>query len=86
MPEGVSFSRLLEGFNSLDRCSLYLRMLGEALQLKTTAVLVLFLWLINSEKLVNNRIVDHLEKRGLYSDFQYDFRSSCSTANLLKVV
>ena len=86
MPEGVSFSRLLEGFNSLDRCSLYLRMLGEALQLKTTAVLVLFLWLINSEKLVNNRIVDHLEKRGLYSDFQYDFRSSCSTADLLKVV
>ena len=28
------------------------------------------------EKLVNNRIVDHLEKRGLFSDFQYGFRSS----------
>ena len=28
------------------------------------------------EKLVNNRIVDHLEKCGLFSDFQYDFRSS----------
>ena len=27
------------------------------------------------EKLVNNRIVDHLEKCGLSSDFQYGFRS-----------
>ena len=27
------------------------------------------------EKLVNNRIVDHLEKSGLFSDFQYGFRS-----------
>ena len=27
------------------------------------------------EKLVNNRIVDHLEKCGLFSDFQYGFRS-----------
>ena len=38
------------------------------------------------EKLVNNRIVDHLEKCGLYSDFQYGFRSSRSTADLLTVV
>ena len=28
------------------------------------------------EKLVNNRIVDHLEKCGIFSDFQYGFRSS----------
>ena len=28
------------------------------------------------EKLVNNRIVDHLENCGLFSDFQYGFRSS----------
>ena len=35
------------------------------------------------EKLVNNRIVDHLEKCGLFSDFQYAFRSSRSTADLL---
>ena len=28
------------------------------------------------EKFVNNRIVDHLEKCGLFSDFQYGFRSS----------
>ena len=38
------------------------------------------------EKLVNNRIVDHLEKCGLFSDFQYDFRPSRSTADLLTVV
>ena len=37
------------------------------------------------EKLVNNRIVDHLEKCGLFSDFQYGFRSSQSTADLLAV-
>ena len=28
------------------------------------------------DKLVNNRVVDHLEKCGLFSDFQYGFRSS----------
>ena len=38
------------------------------------------------EKLVNNRIVDHLEKCGLFSDFQYGFRSSPSTADLLTIV
>ena len=38
------------------------------------------------EKLVNNRIVDHLKKYGLFSDFQYGFRSSRSTADLLTVV
>ena len=38
------------------------------------------------ERLVNNRIVDHLEKCGLFSDFQYGFRSSLSTADLLTVV
>ena len=38
------------------------------------------------ENLVNNRIVDHLEKFGLFSDFQYGFRSSRPTADLLTVV
>ena len=38
------------------------------------------------EKLVNNRIVDHLEKCGLFSDFRYGFRSTRSTADLLTVV
>ena len=66
---------------------LHLRMLGKDLQLKTTTLLAFFVWLVNVfEKLVNNRAVDHLEKCGLFSDFQYGFRSSRSTADLLTVV
>ena len=38
------------------------------------------------EKLVSNRIVDQLKKCGLFSDFQYGFRPSRSTADLLTVV
>ena len=38
------------------------------------------------EKFVNNRIVDHLENCGLFSDFQYGFGSSRSSADLLTVV
>ena len=38
------------------------------------------------EKPVNNMIADHLEKCGLFSDFQYGFRSSHSSADLLTVV
>ena len=38
------------------------------------------------EKLVNNIFVDHLEKCGLFSDFQYGFRSSRSIEDLLTVV
>ena len=37
------------------------------------------------EKVVNNKIVDHLEKCGLFY-FQYGFRSSQSSVDLLKVV
>ena len=38
------------------------------------------------EKLVNSRLVDHLEKCGLFCDFQYGFRSSRSTVDLLTAV
>ena len=38
------------------------------------------------EKLLNRRIVDHLDKCGLFSDFQYGFQSSRSTADLLTVL
>ena len=38
------------------------------------------------EKLINNRIFDHLEKCGLFYDFQYGFRSSRSTAGPVTVV
>ena len=37
-------------------------------------------------KLVNNKIVDHLEKWGLFSYFQCGFRSSRPTADFLTVV
>ena len=38
------------------------------------------------ETLVNNRIIDHLEKCGSFSDVQHGFRSSRATADLLTVV
>ena len=38
------------------------------------------------KKLVNNSLVDHLKKCGLFSDFQYGFSSTCSTADLLAFV
>ena len=38
------------------------------------------------EKLVNNRIIDRLDTYGLFSGFQYGFRSSQSTAGLLTFV
>ena len=50
-----------------------------------TTSLVFFLCLV-FETLINNSIVDHLERCDLFSDFQYGFRSSQSTADLLTVV
>ena len=38
------------------------------------------------ENLVNNRTVGQVEKCALFSDFQYDLRSSESTTDLLRVV
>ena len=38
------------------------------------------------KKRVNDRIVDHVEKFSFFSDFQYGFRSSQSTADLLTVI
>ena len=60
---------------------------GKDLLLKTTTLLA-FLKVVSKvfEKLINNRIVNHLNKCGLFSDFQYGFRSSRSTADLLTVV
>ena len=34
------------------------------------------------EKLINNKIVNYLQRCGLFSDFQYGFRSSCSVTDL----
>ena len=61
-------------------------MLENGLQLKTIhSVSLLSVASKVFKKLVNNRIVDHLQKCGLLSDFQYGFRSSRSTADLLTV-
>ena len=38
------------------------------------------------EKLLNNKLADHLEECGFFSDFQYGFRSAQSTADLWTVV
>ena len=38
------------------------------------------------EKVLSNRIVDHQGKCGLFPDFQYGFRTTRSTADLLTVV
>ena len=35
---------------------------SKGVQLKTTALLVFFVWLVIFEKLVNSRLLDHLEK------------------------
>ena len=45
------------------------RLLGKGARLKTTALLVIFLFL----KLVHNRHLDHLENCGIFSDFQHNF-------------
>ena len=60
-------------------------MLRKGLHLKTTTLLVFFLWLEVFQKLINNRIVDHIEKGSLFSNFQYGFMSSRSTVDLLTV-
>ena len=39
-----------------------------------------------TEKLAYNRLVDHLKKCGLFSDFRYGFRSSRLTADFLTFV
>ena len=65
---------------------LCLRMLGKGLLLKSTALLILFLWLVKFLKNLNKRLVGHLEKCCLFSDFQYGSRSSRSTADLMTVV
>ena len=91
MSEGVLLSRLLEGLVSVPVFKnigvSVSKNVGERYTAKTYHPLNL-LSVISKvfEKLVNNSIVGHLEKCGLLSDFQYSFRSSGSTADLLTVV
>ena len=78
MSSGVLFSRLLEGFSG--NCQ------NVGVRSTTKHYRPVSLLSVVSkvfEKLVTNRTVDHL---GLFSDFQYGFRSSRSTADLLTVI
>ena len=61
-------------------------MSGKGLQLKNTSLLVFSSVSKIFEKFVNNKSIDHLKKCGLFSDFQYCFRFTLSTVNLLTVV
>ena len=74
--------------NSHHHWSLYLRMYynGPCTTAKDRPVSLLSVVGKVFEKLANNRIADHLEKCGLFSDFQYGFKSSRSTADLFTVV
>ena len=63
MSEGVLFSRLLEGLIGCPVNNYHPVSL-------LSVVSKIF------EKLVNNRLIDHLEKRDLFFNFQYGFRSS----------
>ena len=77
------FSRLLEGLMGIP----VFKNVGERPTAKNCRPVSLVSMISKVfEKLVNDRIVDHLEKSGLFSDFQYGFRSSRSTADLLTVV
>ena len=42
--------------------------------------------LLYEKKLVNDRLFDQLKKCGLFSDFDYEFRSSRSTVSRMTVV
>ena len=73
-------SRLLQGLTVFKNVE-------KGLLLKTTALLVFFLWLVKSLKNLNNRTVDHLEKCGLFliSSMVLRFLDQL-TANLQTVV
>ena len=81
MPERVLSSRLVEGFEGGIPI---FKNVGERSTAKNYRLLSMFSKVF--EKLVNNRTVAHLEKCSFFSDFQYGFRSSQSTADLLKIV
>ena len=83
MSLGILFSRFLEGLIGVS----VFKNVGEKCVAKNYRPVSL-LSLVDKvfEKLVNNRVLDHLEKCGLFSDFQDGFRSSQSTADILTVV
>ena len=77
MSQGVLFSELLEVFKNV----------GEAYTAKNYRPVSSLSGVSKVlEKLANNRLVNHQEKCGLFSNFQCGFRSRQPTAYLLSVV
>ena len=74
-------------FGKFKLWSQYLRIFGIHL-LSKNYYPVSLLFVVNKffEKLVNNKVVDHLEKFGFFSDLQYDFRPSHSTTILTRIL
>ena len=73
MSERVLFSRLLDPI---------FKNVGERSTAKNYHLAILLSVVCKVfEILANNRIVDHLEKSGLFSDFQYGFESSQSSSD-----
>ena len=80
MSEGILFSRFLEGFVGV------FKNVGEMSTPKNYCPVSLLSVVVKVfEKLFNNRIADRLDNCDRFSDFQYGFRSSQSTADLLTV-
>ena len=83
MSKGVLFSRLLEGL-------IYgpvFKNVGERSTTKNCCPVSLLSTVSKVfENFLNNRIVDHSERYGLFPDFQYLFSSFQSTADLLTIV
>ena len=78
------FSRLLEKISSVVHV---FKNIGERSIAKNYhPVTLLFVVSKVFEKLINDKLVDHIEKCVLFPDFQYGFRSSQSNADLLIVV
>ena len=73
MSEGALLSRLLEGFIG---CPVFKNVGEKSIAKNYRPVGFVSVVIKAFEKLVNNRIVEHLEKCGLFSDFRYGSRSS----------
>ena len=83
MSKRVLFSRLLESPSVVPACK---NVEERSTAKKYHPVSLLSVVSKVFQKLANNKIVDHLAKSGLFSNFQYGFRSSRSTVGLLAVV
>ena len=82
MLKGILFSRLLESF-----CGSCVRNVAEKSLVKNYHLVSLFSVVSKIfKKCVSNRLVDHLEKYSLSSDFHHGFRSSRSTGDPLTVI